>query len=103
MGNLIKLASINESFNNTQENLMPQKKAMERTKAEKNESFSDIYEIRQLSIDFNKASLESKKESIAYIRQQMQDIMQDIRLSGTYIITDMPFERQVQARQLIES
>ena len=103
MGNLIKLASINESFNNTQENLMPQKKAMERTKAEINESFSDIYEIRQLSIDFNKASLESKKESIAYIRQQMQDIMQDIRLSGTYIITDMPFERQVQARQLIES
>ena len=103
MGNIIKVSSIDTNLNDTPKNLMPQKKAMERTKEDEREYFSDIYEIRQLSTDFNRASLESKKESLAYIRTQMQNIMQNIKLSGTFVIRDISYSKQLQTRVLIEN
>lgn len=103
MSNIMKVSSIDTNLNDTPKNLMPQKKIMERAKAENNSSFSDIYEVRQLSSDFNKASLESKRESLAYIRSQMQNIVQDINLSGILVIKDISYSQQTGARMLIEN
>ena len=49
MSNIMKISSIDTNLNDTPKNLMPQKKIMERAKAENNSSFRDIYEVRQLS------------------------------------------------------
>lgn len=103
MGNIEKVSSIDTSLNDTQTNLMPQKQIMERAKAKNENSFSDIYEVRQLTSDFNMASLESKRESLAYIRSQMQNIMQDISLTGVLVIKDITLNRQSGARMLIEN
>lgn len=103
MGNIIRVSSLDTNLNDNPKNLMPPKKTMERTKEDEKEIFSDIYEIRRLSTDFNKASLESKKESLAYIRTQMQNIVQNIRLSGTFVIRDISYNQQLQTRALIEN
>ncbi len=102
MGNIAKVSSIDANFKDTQDNLMPQKKLMERAKTkEESISFSDIYEVRLLSSEINRASLESKKESLADIRSQMQDIIENIRFSGIYIIKDISYTDQLQARSLL--
>ncbi len=102
MGNIIKVSSIDTNLKDTHDNLMPQKKEMERAKAKEEVHFSDIYEVRLLSSEFNRASLESKKESLASIRSQMQNIMQDIRFSGIGVIKDMTYGNQMQARILLD-
>ena len=103
MGNIMKVSSIDTNLNDTQDKLMPQKKETERAKEKKISNFSDIYEIRLLSSEFNRASLESKRENLASICSQMQTIMQDIRFSGVRVIKDITYSQQLQARLLLES
>ena len=104
MGNIFKVSSIDAQLNNTPHNPMPHnKKEMERAKNNSNADFSDIYEVRQQCLKFNKACLMSKTDSIAAIRQEMQDVVHNIRFSGMFIIKDISFNEQIQARRLLES
>ena len=39
---------------------------------------------------------------IAYIRKEMQNVVHNIKFSGMFIIKDITFNEQIQARQLLE-
>ena len=85
--NIFQVSSIDAQLRDTPDNLVPHnKKEMERTKNISNNEFSDIYEIRQQCLDFNKACLMSKTESIAKIRKEMQDIAASIQEVTNLII-----------------
>lgn len=104
MGNIFKVSSIDAQLHDTPDNPVPHnKKEMERAKNGKDTSFSDINEVRQQCLNFNKACLLSKTESIASIRKEMQDMVQNIKFYGMFIIKDISFNEQIQARQLLES
>lgn len=103
MENIFKVSSIDTQMNDRPDNPMPHnKKEMERAKNDSDASFSDIYEVRQQCLNFNKACLLSKTESIAKIRKEMQDILDNLKFSGMFIVKDMSFNEQVQARHLLE-
>ena len=103
MGNIFKVSSIDTQLRDTPDNPVPHnKKEMERAKNGSDTSFSDIYEVRQQCLNFNKACLLSKTESIAAIRKEMQDMVHNIKFSGMFIVKDMSFNEQVQARHLLE-
>lgn len=104
MGNIFKVSSIDAQLRDTPDNPVPHnKKEMERAKNGSDTSFSDIYEVRQQCLNFNKACLLSKTESIASIRKEMQNMVHNIKFSGMFIIKDISFNEQIQARQLLES
>ena len=104
MGNIFKVSSIDTQLRDTPDNPVPHnKKEMERTKNDSNASFSDIYEVRQQCLNFNKACLLSKTESITSIRKEMQSMVHNIKFSGMFIVKDISFNEQIQARQLLES
>lgn len=103
MGNIFKVSSIDTQLRDTPDSPMPHnKKETERAKKDSETSFSDIYEVRQQCLDFNKACLLSKTESIASIRKEMQDMVHNIKFSGMFIVKDISFNEQVQVRQLLE-
>ncbi len=103
MGNIFKVSSIDTQLRDTPDNPMPHsKKEMERAKNIGNNDFSDIYEIRQQCLNFNKACLLSKTESVAFIRKEMQDVVQNLKFSGMFIIKDISFNEQIHARQLLD-
>ncbi len=103
MGNIYKVSSIDAQLRDMPNNPMPHnKKEMERAKNDSDTSFSDINEVRQQCLNFNKACLASKTESIAYIRKEMQNIVHNIKFSGMFIIKDISFNEQIQARQILE-
>lgn len=81
----------------------PITKKMERAKNGSDTSFSDIIEVRQQCLNFNEACLLSKTESIASIRKEMQNMVHNIKFTGMFIIKDISFNEQTQARQLLES
>lgn len=104
MGNIFKVSFIDTQLRDTPDNPVPHnKKEMERTKNDSNASFSDIYEIRQQCLNFNRACLMSKTESIASIRKEMQSMVHNIKFSGMFIVKDISFNEQIQARQLLDS
>ena len=104
MDNLFKVLSVDTQLHDKPDNPMPHnKKEMERAKNGSKTSFSDIYEVRQQCLNFNKACLFSKTESIAAIRKEMLDMVHNIKFSGMFIIKDISFNEQIQARQLLES
>ena len=102
--NIFQVSSIDAQLRDTPDNLVPHnKKEMERTKNISNNEFSDIYEIRQQCLDFNKACLMSKTESIAKIRKEMQDIVDNLKFSGIFIVKDISYNDQINAKHLLES
>ena len=104
MGNIFKVSSIDKQLRDTPYHPMPHNKLeMERAKNGSDTSFGDIFEVRQQCLNFNKACLLSKTESIASIRKEMQNMVHNIKFSGMFIIKDISFNEQIQARQLLES
>lgn len=77
MDNVNKISKIDTSLNDSAYRGSQNDNKVERNKVEK-VSFSDIYDIRQLSAQMNKSSSEFKLESVEEVNRELKNIIRNL-------------------------
>ena len=77
MDNVNKISKIDTSLNDSAYRGSQNDNKVERNKVEK-VSFSDIYDIRQLSAQMNKSSSEFKLESVEEVNRELKNVIRNL-------------------------